>query len=338
MKPFWSLEVCCYIGQSDCMFNQSNKKRTLLGLAILLAFLITATAWAGNCTVFYPAMHTGWIIQTPSGKVYVIDPGVDGEFYANGKRGTGIGTYLKKHGIKTIHGVVISHPHPDHYAAGVELFHDFKVLELIDTGFNPKNNPHGGYNAAFWKAFKASGATHRTGLHAGAILPWDPQLTVKVCGPKAPFWTSAEAGNDPERFYNQNSLVLFVKHGDVSYLFTGDITPPAQNFLRKQSLNEVKQTAIFSVPHHGKYYLQEDFAATLGSSHPAVRLGIASESHTKKGPAADRVPAWRKAGLTILTGDGNNDITVTSKGSNEFTVESSSPPTSKNYRIVPAGK
>ncbi len=303
-------------------------------ITLVLSCFACNSADAGTCRVFFPATHTGWVIETPTGKVYVVDPGVKGEFYANGKHGTGIGTYLKERGIKQVDGVVISHPHPDHYDAGVQLFHDFKVLELIDTGFNPKKNATGGYHADFWKAFKASGATHRTGLHTGTSLSWDPQLIVKVCGPKAPFWTEADAGHDPERFYNQNSLVLWVKHGPVSYLFTGDITPLAQNYLCRGAAAEVKATTIFSVPHHGKYYRDNEFAEMVGSDHPSARFAIASESHTKKGPKADRVPDWRKAGITVLTGDGNNDVTVTSNGGNSFQVETTSPAKVQNYSIA----
>jgi competence protein ComEC len=322
---------------SQQMFVQRQWQKSPYAVAFLIALLLgglfSTRAEAGDCRVFFPAAHTGWVIETPTGKVYVIDPGVEGEFYASGKQGMGLGTYLKQRNIKQIDGVVISHPHPDHYNAGVQLFQDFRVLELIDTGFNPRKNATGGYHAAFWKAFKASGATHRTGLHAGALLNWDPQLTVKVCGPKAPFWTEAEAGNDPERFYNQNSFVLWVKHGGVSYLFTGDITPPAQKFLRRSAATEIAATAIFSVPHHGKYYLDREFAGLVGSEHPSLRLAVASKSHTKKGPKADRVPAWRQAGITVLTGDKNNSVTVTSSGAMDFEVKTTSPAKVQSYTV-----
>jgi competence protein ComEC len=235
-----------------------------------------------------------------------------------------------------VDGVVISHPHGDHFDAGVELFRDFKVLELIDTGFNAKSNRFGGYNAAFWKAFTDSGAKRRTVLRAGDTLEWDPELTVKVIGPKKPFWTLADSSNDPDRYYNQNSLVLWVKHGGVSYLFTGDVTAPALNFLRTNSPAEVKDTAILALPHHGKFYYHEAFAKLVGSAHPSVRLAVASRSHTKKGPAPDRVPVWRGFGLDVLTGDKNNDITVTSTGGNEFILHTTKPVGTKVYSVAPA--
>jgi beta-lactamase superfamily II metal-dependent hydrolase len=204
---------------------------------------------------------------------------------------------------------------------------------LIDSGFNPNKNSTGGYHRAFWQAFKASGATHRTGLYSGALMNWDPELTVKVCGPKAPFWTLADAGKDPERFYNENSLVLWMKHGAVSYLFTGDITPPAQNYLCHSAAEQLKATTIFSVPHHGKYYLDKQFAAMVGSDYPSLRFGIASENHTQKGPRADRVSAWRQNNITILTGDGNNDITITSSGEKDFEIETTNPPKTETRRV-----
>lgn len=304
--------------------------------ALIFALCCFAVAsYAGNFRLFYPATHTGWVLETPSGKVYVIDPGVEGEFYdtpATG--GMGIGTYLKRQGIKTIDGMIISHPHGDHYDAGVQMFQDFKVLELIDTGFNANNNNNGGYKAEFWNAFKASGAARRSGLRAGDSLNLDPELTVNVVGPKDPFWTYEESGSDPERHYNQNSLVLWVKHGGISFLFTGDITQPAQNFLRTNSSGKTRDTAILGIPHHGKYYYRDDFANLVGTDHPFVRLGIISEDHTDKGTAADRYDEWQGAGLNLYAGDGNNAVTVTSFGGDEFLMETTKPDAAKIYSIV----
>ena len=309
-----------------------------IGVWLLLATTAISISYAGNFRVFYPATHTGWVLQTPSGKVYVIDPGVDDEFYNAGKSGNGIGTYLKNNGLKTIDGVVISHPHPDHFRAAEQLFRDFNVLQLIDSGFNPRTNDFGGYNASFWNAFRSSGAKHVSGLCAGQALIWDPALSIKVLGPKKPFWTFNEAGKDPERYYNQNSIVLHVQFGKLSCLFTGDITAPAQNYLRNSFADEVKNTAILAIPHHGKYYFQNEFAGLVGSSHPSIRIGIASKSHWKKGLAADRVPEWKKAGLTMYTGDSGNDITVTSADGNSFQLETTSPRMLKTFSFPVGSK
>lgn len=309
---------------------------TRLCVWFLVAGLAASEAWAGNLKVTYPATHTGWVLETPSGKIYVIDPGVAGEFYdTDATSGMGIGTYLRSQGITTVHGLVISHPHGDHYAAGVTLFQDFTVLELIDTGFNPNNNNRGGYDADFWNAFKASGASHRTGLRAGDILAWDPELTVKVIGPKDPFWTYEESGSVSQaRYVNTNSLVLWVKHGAISYMFTGDITQPAQNYLRVNWAAETKDTAVFGVPHHGKYYYRDDFARMVGNDHPFVRIAVISESHTGQGPSADRYDEWEGAGLLMYAGDGNNRVTVTSTGSDYFLVEGTNPPDAKIFSVT----
>lgn len=308
-----------------------------LGVWLLLTAVAISSACAGDLQVFFPSTHTGWVLHTPAGKVYVIDPGVAAEFYSAGKKGNGIGTHLKKNGIKVINGVVITHPHPDHYSAGEQLFHNFKVLELIDAGFNPHTNAFGGYNAPFWKAFRSSGAKHTSGLRAGQSLTWDPSLSIKVLAPKEPFWTFPEAGKDPERYYNQNSIVLYLQYGTVSVLFTGDITAPTQNYLRNKFPNEIRYTSILAIPHHGKYYFHKDFAALVGIAHPSIRLGIASTSHWKKGPGADRVPDWKQAGLTVFTGDNGNEITVTSSEGSNFKLETSSPPVTKTFSI-PAGQ
>ncbi len=306
----------------------------LAACILLLAFSVSL-AKAGTLKITYPSVHTGCIIETPSGKVYVYDPGVAGEFYdtdANG--GMGIGNFLRKQGIRTVDGMVISHPHHDHYDAGPQMFQDFNVLKLIDTGFNPDGDNNGGYDNAFWTAFQNSNATRQTGLREGDVLNWDPELTVKVLCPKDPFWTFSESLSDPDKHYNQNSLVLWIKHGNVSHLITGDITPIAQTYLRNNSLAEVKATAFMAIPHHGKWYLSDTFASTVSTDHPYARVAFASEDHLALGPSADRVPDWRAAGITVYTGDDTNEVTVTTTGGDDFVVESTVPGDAKVYSVA----
>lgn len=296
---------------------------------------VSFTASAGNLKITYLPTHTGCVIETPSGKVYVYDPGNSSEFYdTDTTGGIGMGTYLRKQGITKIDGMVISHPHLDHYDACAQMFQDFNVIELIDTGFNPNGNSNGGYNSEFWNAFQASSATRRTGLRRGDVLNWDPELTVEVRGPKDPFWTFEESLSDPEKFYNQNSLVLLITHGNISHYLTGDITPPAQDYLENNSPLKTMAASILSVPHHGKYYFDSGFAHDFGSDHPLARVGIASEDHTEKGAAADTVPEWTNAGLAVYTGDGNNEVSIHTTGGNEFILETSNPAAAKIFSVA----
>ncbi|MDB6027417.1 MAG: hypothetical protein JWM68_3640 [Verrucomicrobiales bacterium] len=305
-----------------------------LSLCLLAMLLGASLARAGTLKITYPSVHTGCIIETPSGKVYVYDPGLTGEFYdTDAGGGMGIGNFLRKQGIRTIDGMVISHPHHDHYDAGPQMFQDFNVLKLIDTGFNPDGN-NGGYDNAFWTAFQNSGATRQTGLRAGDILSWDPELTVKVLGPKDPFWTFDESLSDPDKHYNQNSLVLWIKHGNVSHLITGDITPIAQGYLHDTAAAEVKATGFMAIPHHGKWYLNDPFANMVGNNHSYARVAFASEDHLALGPSADRVPDWRAAGITVYTGDDINAVTVTTTGEDEFVVESTVPGDAKIFNVM----
>ncbi len=319
------------------LFNKGRKSiliSSIFKLCLILVASLPGISKAGTLKITYPSVHTGCIIETPSGKVYVYDPGVGGEFYdTDASGGMGIGNYLRKQGIRTIDGMIISHPHNDHFEAGPQMFQDFNVLKLIDTGFNPDGN-NGGYNNTFWTAFQNSGATRQTGLRAGDTLNWDPELTVKVLGPKDPFWTFAESLSDPDKHYNQNSLVIWIRHGTVSHLLTGDITPIAQDYLHDTAATEVKATSILAVPHHGKWYYNDPFANMVGNNHPYARVGISSEDHLALGPEADRVPDWRAAGLTVYTGDDVNETTFLTTGDDEFVVETTVPSEAKIFSTV----
>ncbi|MFN3485858.1 MAG: MBL fold metallo-hydrolase, partial [Planctomycetota bacterium] len=96
-----------------------------IGAALVLLILLApapsavpaAAPSSSSLTVTYlGGVNIGMILQTPSGKTYVIDPGLKQDAY-------NMINFLKSKGISTLDGLVITHPHGDH----------FEAVELPDT-------------------------------------------------------------------------------------------------------------------------------------------------------------------------------------------------------------
>lgn len=262
----------------------------------------------GSLKVVFVDAHIGTILRTPAGKTVVIDPGESEDAKYR------IAPMLKSEGVDTIDAIVFSHPHIDHYEGAPYLLWNFKVKVVVDSGF-----PESGYEARVLSLVLPSGPKNKlpydtarvTGLHWGSpALDWDPALTVEVLGPRDPFFTREEAKerNGYDTWYNwvnENSLILLVTHGDVRFLFTGDIRKLAMDsLLTGERLAKVKGATVVGIPHHGKDREYAKFADTVGAK---VAVG---SNEAEWGT----IQTWRKSKAFTYQGDVDGHVSIVSDG------------------------
>jgi competence protein ComEC len=183
--------------------------------------------------------NTGMVLETPAGKTYVIDPGGKASFERR------MAPFLRSRGITRVDAVAITHPHGDHYeglryrdggkARG--LLEEFQVGELLDAADLPNEDTD-----HYLKVIGTNdrSPTRRSGLRQGQSLDWDPALKVEVLSPPKHLFSraacAARAGYDTlANWTNESSLVLKVTHGEVSFLFTGDIHDLGMAYLIDQA-------------------------------------------------------------------------------------------------------
>lgn len=118
---------------------------------------------------------------------------------------------------------------------------------------------------------------------------------------------SADAA-DPSR--NDDSLVLRVRFGEKTFLFTGDIEKSAEAAL--VYTREDLRCDVVKVAHHGsRTSSTESFVAATRPTFAVISVGLSSIfGH----PHAQVVERWRASGAQILTTGSNGTITISTDG------------------------
>ena len=183
------------------------------------------------------AQGDGALVDLPDGSALLVDAG--GGVPDPGERS--LAPLLAARRRDRLALVILSHPHPDHYAglralldAGVE------VGAIWDSGQAEDEAPHGPAARLLRSARRRGipvrtpaelcGAPHRVG---GATLEL--------------LWPCPT--HDPGYGPNDNSLVVRVRHGARSVLFTGDVEALAEEALVASELDLAAD--VLKVPHHG---------------------------------------------------------------------------------------
>ena len=221
-------------------------------LVFLFALPLLA-AEPGKLTVTWlemPVHGLAAVVETPSGKVILVDTGgVSSKPDYNAGRDT-IAPYLKAHGHSQIDSIVISHPHGDHYGGAEWLINNSTVKEFVDHAYEGRGQSLS-YTRLRGLAVEHGGAHHP--VHAGDTLDWGAGLTVEVLSPPAAF---LDPNSDPAKvsdhgLLNSNSVVLRVQHGKNVFIFPGDAYGGTFEKHLKTLPPEKLRATVLTAPHHG---------------------------------------------------------------------------------------
>ncbi|NTX13303.1 DNA internalization-related competence protein ComEC/Rec2 [Myxococcus sp. CA056] len=142
--------------------------------------------------------------------------------------------YLRHQGISTLDLTVLSHPHPDH-ALGL-----VSTLEHVPTArlWLPAGDEGGPLSRQVVSAARDASVEEVQAGHPSLLLG---EATVEVLGPPG------DAERELLEGVNDRSVVLRVRHGDVTVLLPGDMEHDAEELLA-DSLGPV---TVLKAPHHG---------------------------------------------------------------------------------------
>ena len=215
-------------------------------------------------------------LQTPSGGTYLYDAGLGARHSTDSDAPKqwppilidwdagrdAILPFLKEQKISEIKGIVISHPHSDHYGGAFHLIQSLRVATLVDNGYNEV-----GISSEYRSLREFVQARHGTYriARAGDRLDWGAGLEVEVLWPPRDLLTEkdidlAKAIQDklttpnqkPTHFFpNLNSLVLRVRHGSNVFLLPGDIHPIGIDRMLDAMSSEKVKTTVLVAPGHG---------------------------------------------------------------------------------------
>jgi competence protein ComEC len=265
------------------IYPVKNILRSLFALFSSAILPCALAAGTGKLTVTWldlPVHGLAVVVETPAGKVFLIDTGgtkargKGGEPDYNAGRDT-IAPFLQARGYAEIAGISLSHPHGDHYGGAAWLLENWKVRSFVDNGYTGRGQTEGylkirtaaqqtagvylldqaaGVRAAELRTAAQKQSGNYRAVVAGDRLDWDPALTVEILSPPPEFLsTKADPAKISEHgLLNSNSLVLRVQHGKNVFLFPGDCYGGAfEQHLKATVTPERLKTTVLTAPHHG---------------------------------------------------------------------------------------
>ncbi|GAB6274951.1 MAG: DNA internalization-related competence protein ComEC/Rec2 [Peptococcaceae bacterium] len=283
-------------------------------LIILGGTLISAKNKDKELTVHFIDVGQGdsILIQTPQGKNMLLDTGGWREEFIreDGAGNKVVVPYLRRLGIRKIDVLVLTHPDEDHAGGAKAVLENFpvKLMVVSPVGLEPDKEATklvrpeylSLLNWAIQKKIVLKVAK------AGAFLPLDPALTIKILNPPI----SPLKGTRSDS--NNASVMISLSYGKQRFLFTGDCDVEGQKWLLAHKRPYLR-AQVLKVPHHGSRYFEADFLKAVNPKIAVISVGARNNFGHPDQVTLDLL-ARRKIfiyrtdldGAIILTTDGAN--------------------------------
>jgi beta-lactamase superfamily II metal-dependent hydrolase len=232
------------------------------------------------------------LIQSPSGKVMLIDAGPT-------DAGSKVVNYLRGQGINTINIVVATHPHEDHIGGMSAVLNGFAVKQFIDSGYPHTTSTY----ENMLNLIDNKNIPFRT-VANGDTIAFDSAVSVQVLNPQATFSDDI----------NQNAIVLKIMYGKNTFLFTGDAGEPIEN----SYAGNAGHADILKVAHHGSS--TSSGSSFLSKITPSVSVIEVGSGNSYGHPTSATLQRLQQAGSKVYRTDLDGTITITSDG-NTYSVD-----------------
>ncbi|MGC6508465.1 MAG: helix-hairpin-helix domain-containing protein [Myxococcota bacterium] len=267
---------------------------------MLSYLLLLASAFAGLLDVEVLDIGQGdsILIQTPAGKVVLIDGGT-------GKKD--VVPMLKERDINTINLLVGTHAHADHIGGLDEVISSVTVKNYMDNGL-----PH--TTKTYEKVMgliETKDIPYLTAVN-GREFNLDDGIKISVIHPQDRPLRNTRSD------LNSNSVVLRLTHGDNCFLFTGDAEEPTEDILVQKGLEPCQ---VLKVAHHGSNHSSS--AHFLNAVKPEIALISAGQNNRYNHPGDETLSRLERVGATIYRTDVMGTIHLQSDGKQVRVLKSS---------------
>jgi competence protein ComEC len=242
------------------------------------------------------------LLTMPNGATLLIDGGGKPQFSndASVLRRRSIGEtvvceYLWYRGLESIDYVLATHADADHIDGLNDVVTNFNVRSAL-VGRTPSADPEFAHLAETLRAR----AVPLQILQAGDVLRFG-EIQIDV------LWPPGANADAPSR--NNDSVVLRVRFGQRTILFTGDIEKAAEQFF---STPDRVHSDVVKVPHHGSRTSSTEAFVTAVQPNLAV-ISVGQKSLFGH-PHREVVERWQAIGAEVLTTGRSGMITVTTNG------------------------
>jgi beta-lactamase superfamily II metal-dependent hydrolase len=206
-------------------------------------------------------------------------------------------SYLQANGCTDIEIMVLTHPHADHVAGLVTVLQNMPVYEVWYNGQSK--------DSGIYSQFLNLISTHSiptSVLSAGQTFDVG-SVTVSVVHP------STIGSSD-----NNNSVVLRVSYGNVSFLLTGDVEAGGESEILSHGYTV--QSEILKVGHHGSSTSSTwDFLTAVSPEVAVISVGT---GNTYGHPSSTTLARLASVGATTYRTDMDGTVTTTTNGTTYF--------------------
>ncbi|MCX5726228.1 MAG: DNA internalization-related competence protein ComEC/Rec2 [Candidatus Saganbacteria bacterium] len=310
VKPSVALIIGYYAGMIGMIEllkgNKLTKKRSAAAILFIITVLIWNGAFAGpsfNGDLVLTMIDVGQgdsILVEAGGHTMLVDGG--GSEFSKDTDYAGaniVVPFLRRKGINKLDLVVLTHPHADHAGGLSEVLKRIKVDLILDPQF-PDNSP--AYkkfiqlikvNKIPWKLARAGEVINfGKGIRGYVLAPADPLLKGTISDP------------------NNNSVVIRLVYGKISFLLAGDTEKEAEKRLMGSSA--LLKSDVLKVGHHGSGGASSDeFLARASPEIALISCGIKNKFHHPNKSALKRLAEHKSK---VLRTDLNGAIIIKTDG------------------------
>ncbi len=211
--------------------------------------------------------------------------------------GQPVASYLKSQGINTIDVLVSTHPHADHIGGLLTVLKEFPVRVIYDSG-----QPHTTQTFEEYLTLIDQKNIPYKVPERGDIIDLGPGVTVQVLSPPP-------GGIDGDDL-NENSIVLKITHGSVSFLLESDAGFKSEDIMLASGYDLRSQ--VLKVGHHGSK--SSSGKAFLKAVDPQISVIEVGADNPYNHPAAATLDRLEAAGSKVYRTDRDGNIVVTSDG------------------------
>jgi len=202
---------------------------------------------------------------------------------------------------RTIELVVLTHPDQDHLAGLVEVLQRFRVAKVLTPNLDSDSALYGE-----WQRLIEERNIDKTAACAGQQMAL-AGATLTVLHPPDNAWCNAD-----EDIGDDNSTVLLLKMGRVSFLLTADIGQEAESYLVTR--RAACRSTVLKVAHHGSATsTTQEFLDTVSPQIAVISVGTENKFGHPSPEVVARLEQKLGAGNICRT-DRHGTVTFTTDG------------------------
>jgi competence protein ComEC len=251
-------------------------------------------------TFFEVGLGDGYLIEFPGGRTLLVDAGI-------GWRVGRILEYLEARGIERLDGLLLTHPHLDHFGGMARVVESVPVGTFYSNGIRSPLASYGKLEATL----DARGVARRV-LRRGDRLD---ELTGAGASLEVLYPDEEAAARGRSSNKNRGTVVLSLTHGSLRFLLTGDAERPEESRLLELEGERLAHQVLKLGHHSGPGSGSERFLEAVGPC-----LAIAQGTETLNVPLFYPRPNYRirrvlrRADAVFLTTGRDGAIQLLSDG------------------------